>query len=296
MRQRRVLKRFAPTGSLAALWLASAIASPASAAVTIGQLGPDGSPPPICSTAAVDQAQPSVSSGNPYVIPATAPRGTITSWSHNATGGPDQTLTMKIFRKVAEPATYMVVAHDGPRPLAPSTLNTFPTSIPVKPGDLLGFNQASGGGGTQCRFPVPGEPDHPLRFGNLADGDSGDFIFGDGGYRLNISAVLAPTNTFTLGATSRNKKKGTATLTATVPNPGELTGSGNGVKASSAGRGVISESVGAGQAQLLIKAKGKKKKQLNQKGKVKLSVAVTYTPTGGDPSTQSIKVKLKKNP
>jgi hypothetical protein len=27
---------------------------------------------------------------------------------------------------------------------------------------------------------------------------------------------------------------------------------------------------------------------------VKLSVAVTYTPTGGDPSTQSVKVKLKK--
>jgi hypothetical protein len=44
----------------------------------------------------------------------------------------------------------------------------------------------------------------------------------------------------------------------------------------------------------LIKAKGKKKKQLNQKGKVKLNVAITYTPTGGDPSTQSVKVKLQK--
>jgi hypothetical protein len=27
---------------------------------------------------------------------------------------------------------------------------------------------------------------------------------------------------------------------------------------------------------------------------VKLTVAVTYTPTGGDPNTQSVKVKLKK--
>ena len=29
-------------------------------------------------------------------------------------------------------------------------------------------------------------------------------------------------------------------------------------------------------------------------GKVKRNVAVTYAPTGGDPSTQSVKVKLKK--
>lgn len=277
-------------------WTGLATVSSPASAVTIGQLGPDGSPPPICSNTAVDQAQPSVTSGNPYVVPATVGEGTITSWSHNATAGPDQTLTMKVFRKVAEPARYTVVAHDGPRPLAQSTLNTFPTSIPVKPGDVLGLNQASPpvGGGTQCRFPAPGEADHPLRFGNLVDGDSDDFILGDGGYRLNISAVLVPTNTFTLGATTLRKKKGTATITVNVPNPGELTGSGNGVKASSAGRAVISKSVVAGQAQLLIKAKGKKKKQLNQKGKVKLSVAVTYTPTAGDPSTQSVKVKLKK--
>ena len=52
--------------------------------------------------------------------------------------------------------------------------------------------------------------------------------------------------------------------------------------------------MGAGPAQLLIKATGKKKKKLTQKGKVKLNVAVTYAPTGGDPGTQSVKVKLKK--
>ena len=111
-----------------------------------------------------------------------------------------------------------------------------------------------------------------------------DFVF---------AVFVKPSNAVTLGTITRNKKKGTATLPVNVPNPGELTGSGNGVKASSAGA-VISKSVGASQAQLLIKAKGKKKKQLNQKGKVELSVAVTYTPTGGDPSTQSVKVKLKK--
>ena len=79
-----------------------------------------------------------------------------------------------------------------------------------------------------------------------------------------------------------------------VPNPGELTGSGKGVKVASAAR--ISKTVSApGEVKLTIKAKGKKKGTLNETGKVKLRPKITYTPTGGDPSTQSVKVKLKKN-
>ena len=109
-----------------------------------------------------------------------------------------------------------------------------------------------------------------------------------------FAVFVEPSNSFSVGAVKRNKKKGTATINLTLPNPGELTGSGKGVKASSAGGAVISKPVGAGQAQLLIKAKGKKKKKLNQKGKAKLSVAISFTPTGGQPNTQLVKVKLKK--
>jgi hypothetical protein len=102
-----------------------------------------------------------------------------------------------------------------------------------------------------------------------------------------------PTNTFTLGAVTRNQSKGTATLTATVPNPGELTGSGKGIKVASSA--VISKSVTApGEVRLTICAKGKKKATLNVTGKVKVKPKLTYTPTGGDPSTQSRRLKLKK--
>jgi hypothetical protein len=147
----------------------------------------------------------------------------------------------------------------------------------ARPGESYTLRDRSGA-------PCPGQEFFSVSGGPFMAEPIFDFVF---------AVFVKPTNAFTLGAITRNKKKGTATLTVNVPNPGELTGSGNGVKASSAGA-VISKSVGAGQAQLLIKAKGKKKKQLNQKGKVKLSVAVTYTPTGGDPSTQAVKVKLKK--
>jgi hypothetical protein len=261
-------------------------ASPAGAAVTIGQVAP-ATPPNTCSVIPFDRVQPSVTSGNSFVTPVS---GTITSWSNNAGAGAGQTLALKVWRQVSG-LTYMAVGHDIPRSLTGSALNTFSgLNIPVEAGDILGLNQASPNP-TGCLFDVPGES-NLISPGNLADGASGTFIPAGVERRLNISAVVNPTNTFTLGAITRNKKKGTATTTVTVPNPGELTGSGKGVKASGAAE--ISKAVNPGQAQLLIKAKGKQKRKLNETGKVKLNVAVSYTPTGGDPSTQSVKVKLKK--
>ena len=235
----------------------------------------------------MDLLQASVTSGPSYTIPET---GTITSWSHLATGTSSQTLTMKVFRFVGDPNLYRVVAHDGPKPISPNLLNTFPTSISVQPGDILGLNT----GGAGCTFTAAsGDILLARGAGNLADGEAGTFS-PTSLNRVNISALLEPANTVTVGATTLDKKKGTATLNLTLPNAGDLTGAGNGAKVASAAGARISKAVTPGPAQLLIKAKGKKKRKLNETGKVKLSVAVTYKPTGGDPSTQSVKVKLKK--
>ncbi len=58
---------------------------------------------------------------------------------------------------------------------------------------------------------------------------------------------------------------------------------------------VISKTVTApGKVKLTIRAKGKKQKTLNETGKVQVKPKITFTPTGGDASTQSVKVKLKK--
>jgi hypothetical protein len=284
---RHPLKRLAVALFLAALSLAASV-SQAGAAVTIGQLAPVNSPP-VCVLEQVDRLHPTVTSGNSYVVPGT---GTITSWSHNATVSalPAQ-LTMKVFRKVADPSTYSVVAFDA-RVLTNSTTNTFPTNFPVKPGDVLGSSSLLTRA-TACYVFSAGFP-YLSRSGNLFLGQTGTFTTGTG-LRLNISAVFEPTNTFTLGVTTLNKKKGTATLTVTVPNPGELTALCRWcVKAANAGA-VTSKTVTApGAVKLLIKAKGKKKRKLNATGKVKVKPKISYTPTGGDASTQSIKVKLKK--
>lgn len=267
--------------------IALGVASTARAVVTIGQTGADD--PVVCS--ADDEALPSVSTGTQYDVPSTGGivNWTLTSWSHQARAVPDQQIKVKVWRQVSG-LTYTVVGQDGPRDLVSGVLNTFTASIPVKSGDILGITPLTDN--TNCAFGPFGET-YYLGDGDAATGAQTTFTASTG-RRLNISATLQPTNAFTVGDTRRNKKKGTATVSVTVPNPGDLTGSGNGAKVAGTAGAVISKSVGAGQAQLLIKAKGKKKRKLNDKGKVKVSVAITYTPTGGDPATQSIKVKLKK--
>jgi hypothetical protein len=281
--------------SVLAGFAVAANALPAGAAVTIGQTGDPGG---LACSGQFDAVQPSVTSGTAYVVPNTGgvTAWTVTSWSNFARSSPSgQMLTMKVFRKIAGPDTYQVIGHDGPRPLSAGALNTFRTSLAVNAGDILGLNTANAPSAANgCVFNASGETGGRQHVGDLADGASGAFTSTINGLRVNVSAEIVPANTFTIGATTRNKKKGTATITIhDIPNPGELTGSGNGAKVSSAGA-VISKSVGAGQAQLLIKAKGKKERKLNQKGKVKLNVALSYTPTGGSANTQSVKVKLKK--
>lgn len=266
--------------------MVAVFATPASASVTLGQLATT----PSGTTTGVDFIQLGVSSGTSYQVQEA---GNIVSWSHNAGSGASQKLTMKVFRKTRDPNFFKVVGLDGPRDLTASLVNTFSVSIPVQPGDVLGAFAPSGAVTTI----VTGTPQDTFVARSSATGlglgDEAGFTQSNGG-RVNLSAVLEPSNAVTLGATALNKKKGTATLDLSLPNPGDLTATGSGASAASAGRAVISKAVGAGPAQLLVKATGKKRKALNAKGKVTLSLAITYTPANGDPATRSVNLKLKK--
>lgn len=288
-------RRLALLVSLAALSLAASL-TPAWAAQTIGQHAPSDFGD-ACVDSNADALTPTVTSGTSYVVPG---EGRITSWTTYATDNLGQQMSMKIFRQVSG-NTYLAVAHDGPHALTPSGTagNTFATDIPVKGGDVVGAN--SGNAGTvfnTCLFSVVGQP-YLFKQPGLADGASDAFSSfpGTNGFRPNVSAVFEPTvskpsNAFTVGGLARNKKKGTATLTVNVPNPGELTGSGKGVKVASGA--VSSKTVTAGTVRVTIKARGKKKRKLNKTGKAKVKPQITYTPIGGDPSTQSVRVKLIK--
>jgi RTX calcium-binding nonapeptide repeat (4 copies) len=153
-------------------------------AVTIGQTAPTTT---IC-TDGFSWVQPTVTSGSSYVVPSAGAVTTwvVTSWSTDASVG-GGSLAMKVFRQIGDPAVYMAVGHDGPRPLTSGQLNTFTgIQVPVETGDVLGLFLETN---ARCANPVPGETPY-IRFGNdLADGESDSFTaYPD--FRLNISAQV----------------------------------------------------------------------------------------------------------
>jgi hypothetical protein len=244
-------------------------------------------------------------SASSYQVPGgNTANWTVTSWSTNANANPGR-LTMKFFRPVGG-TTYQAVAHDGPRTLTPSSLNTFSSNVPgVKPGDVLGLHNLDNNVG--CTF-SGGPFDQDLRFnGDLADGQSAAFST-IANTLVNIQATLTPTNTFTQGATTLSKKRGTATIPFDLPNPGTVTATGNSVSVVINGQRELvatdrnpmaqtSASVSSpGVALVEFKALAKKKKKLQSKGKATVTPTVTYTPFNGNPKsvTLSVQLKLKK--
>ena len=274
-RKRRYAWRCAAALCLSAL----AFAPSAGASVTIGQL-PFGTPAANCTISGLDYLQPSVTSGNLYVAKEA---GTITSWTTNSSGA-GATYVLKVFRRTTDPESFQVIAH-SPSHVLSNGLNTFSVSLPVKSGDMLGYHES--GPPNSCAFTQPG--DNVLnRSGNLADGAAGTFT-PQNDVRLNLSAVLVPDNGLTLGAITRDRKRGTATIIATTSNPGVVAIAGKGMKK----RPSKSLAV-AGPITFAVAAVGKTKHKLVRKGKIVLPVRITFSPTGGDPTTQSVNLKLKR--
>jgi hypothetical protein len=262
-----------------ALVAALVAATTAGAAVTLGQL-PATAPSPQCSSTA-DYLEPSVTGGNLYIA---RQAGTITSWSTRSSGA-GASYVFKIFRRTSDPDVFRAIAHALPHPLT-SGLNTVSVNVPVRPGDMIGLNES--GGLNSCTFPQLGDA-ILIHGGNLADGASGIFTSVND-VRLNLSAVLVPSNDFTIGAITRDRGRGSATVTLNVSNPGVISISGKGMK-----KGHASKNVGvAGTVQFQIASAGARRRRLEKTGKVTLTPTLTFFPAGGDPASQAFTVRLRK--
>ena len=262
---------------LALACLTAAAPARAAASVTIGQLTPF-PPSAACSTSNVDFLEPSVTGGNLYVA---RQAGTITSWTTNSSGAGAH-YVIKIFRRTPDPDVFQVIAH-APSHTLTSGLNTVAVNLPVKSGDMIGFNES--GAPSSCAFSAPGDS-VLTSAGNLSDGATGTFT-AQNDVRLNLTAVLVPDNGFTLGGISRDRKQGTASITATTSNPGIVTVSGKGLRK----RRSKSLAV-AGPVTFQLKPTGRTARRLVRKGRVTVAPTVTFLPSGGDPSSQSIHLKL----
>ena len=251
------------------------------------------------------------------------PHGVLTSWRFHSSGDSAAgAVRLKIFRYTGTDLVFKVLAESSLKTLEPDTAYDFKERIPVGQGDLLGLTAVDD---AEVGITVPGTPENQLaQFGggDIPPGQTGTATIAWPDLRPSVAATVEPDADadgfgddtqdkcpvdrttqalcqFSFGRLERNKKRGTAVLPVTVPGAGTLSLSGRGVAgqqastsraASARGRAVASAST----VKLLVKGKGKKKKTLNETGKVKLNLAITYSPTGGDPSTQSVKVKLKK--
>jgi hypothetical protein len=273
-----------PTAAAVALVSVAVLVTPtpAGAAVTLGQL-PAAPPSPSCNPN-FDYLQPSITGGNLYTA---RQAGMITSWSTNSSGG-GATYVFKVFRRTTDPDVFVVTAHAPRRTLSPG-LNTFPASISVRPGDLIGFHE-TGLTDTSCTFPVPGDAVLKRNIaGSLADGAS-DTFGPQNDLRLNLSAVLVPSNDFSVAAITRDRKRGSATVVVNVSNPGVIAISGKGMKKSHASKNVAV----AGTVQFQIASAGARKRRLEKTGKVTLTPTLTFFPAGGDPASQAFTVRLRK--
>jgi len=264
---------------LALACLTAAAPTRAAASVTIGQLTPF-PPSPACSSSNVDFLEPSVTGGNLYVA---RQAGTITSWTTSSSGAGAH-YVIKIFRRTPDPDVFQVVGH-APSHTLTSGLNTVAVNLPVKSGDMIGFNAS--GTPSSCTFSAPGDS-VLTSAGNLSDGATGTFT-AQNDVRLNLTAVLVPDNGFTLGGIIRDRKGGTASITATTSNPGIVTVSGKGLRK----RRSKSLAV-AGPVTFQLTPTGRTARRLVRKGRVTVAPTVTFLPSGGDPSSQSIHLKLLK--
>ena len=182
------VRRFSIASLATMAALIAANASPAGAAVTIGQ-----TPPPTgagdCGGAKL-YVTPQVAPGSPsYVVPPGG--GVLTAWS--ATGGNiDSTLELKVVNQTAA-MSYRIVATDVPRTLFANVLNNFPIGITVSGGEFLSLWVSAKG--QFCAYTAdPGDVTE-YRAGTWPEPNVGDTFVMDTAVpnvRINAAAVLEP--------------------------------------------------------------------------------------------------------
>jgi hypothetical protein len=231
--------------------------------------------------------------GGTAVSPST---GMLSAWHIRlGTDTAAQTIRFRVVHRNADD-TFAIIA-SGPLESVPAGAGTytFPLNLTIHAGDQIAMDADSGLQIT-WRAPLTGAASHEFNPSPLDGESTAPPVFTNPDFDHTFNAVLDATNSFTLGAVTRDKKKGTATVQAQVSNPGQLTGSGTGASVASAGARASQTISGPGPATLTVRAAGKKKRKLKRTGKVKLNLSITFTPTGGDPNTLPLTVKLKRKP
>ncbi|HEY6772075.1 MAG TPA: hypothetical protein VI035_06450 [Solirubrobacterales bacterium] len=188
------------------------------------------------------------------------------------------------------------------------SITAFPVRLPIAIRDSIGVDCCVGGGGAIGVSGGSGTTDFWLPA--LADGAAprARFQFGPQDmFETAINADIEPTSAFTISAIKLGKG-GKVTVTATLPNPGTLTGGDkrDPSLAAAAGKGkgkgkqrylkrsTMPVGVAGQTIRLLVRPTKRARALVKEKGSLKAKLKVVFTPTGGNPTTQVLKVRLKR--
>lgn len=168
--------------ALFALGVPAAFAGP----LTLGQTSATGG---NCTTAyAYTQIQPQVAAGASYVVPEA---GVITAWSHFAGASGSGQMQLKVYRPTSTPNSYQVVRESPLEKLTPNVLNSFPVSLGVQAGDLIGYTRPANST-VRCMFSTGLSGDLSADAPSADDplGTTTKFNAPGSGARVNLSAVF----------------------------------------------------------------------------------------------------------
>jgi hypothetical protein len=127
-----------------------------------------------------------------------------------------------------------------------------------------------------------GRPVDLSSIANAPGGDGADI----GAFELQANELQS--NGFRIGKAKRNEKRGTARLAVKLPGPGSIE-----LATTKTVKGKTKRVAGAGSVKLPIKPRGQAKRRLQRTGKTTVKAKITFAPAGGEPNTDSKRVKLK---
>jgi hypothetical protein len=224
--------------------------------------------------------------------------GNVVLWRIRTTTGTQQPVAFRIVRPLSTGSLYTGGATSGT--VIPPANSTTPYSalLPIKIGDLIGINCCQ----SISNYFGPAAAENMLRWAPaLADGGPGRVPNGGGSLEITVNAEIEPTSAFSVDKVKPGKG-GKVTVTVSVPNPGVLVGGDTRDKslAAAAARRKVKylkrRSIVSGAAMTLnlqVKPTKAARQVLASKGMLKTKLKLVFTPTGGNPATQVIKVRLK---
>jgi hypothetical protein len=179
-------------GSLSALLCCAVlILAPGAGAqqLVVGQTAPPGSPITCEGAFSYVEFQSSIAGGNSYVFPSP---GKVTSWSVMGGSTGAQTFGVKILRPTIG-NSFKIIGGEVGFSLLPGVLNTYPLSVQVEAGDILGTQYY--GDPAPCVFETGLSADR-IRWDERIAMTNSTVNFDPentvSGYRTNISATLLP--------------------------------------------------------------------------------------------------------